>query len=563
MGRLGNIFAAVAIGTTLTASNALADEAPAPSQPEAPAQSESQTPAVEPSTPAPASTTKVPAPVSPGLQHGAAIEAPPPESEPTAPQKQGGGTTAKATKEHGEHEAEPHATGATSATTAPLSPPAQTFAIPSIPSSSCAAAGVPAVLIPIYQRASTAYALGPQGPAVLAGINEVETAFGTNLSVSSAGAVGWMQFMPSTWATYGVDANGDGVKDPYNPEDAIYAAASYLHAAGMPADTYGAIYAYNHADWYVAEVLANANCYAPQLGGSAGALMATPQLQVLSCRPARPWRRKIPTAYLDAFESAAARYELGGRGVWALAAIARLESNFGHGMTKHELNHAGPLGLEPAEWKRFAVDGDEDGRIRHADPADSAATLARLLWSHGSLRAGIFAHNQAAWYVQAVLSESEKLKGTCRSHYIDWSVALPEAASSYVNPFGPSANLVTGRIDQGVDFTGEGPIVAIGKAVVLQVGAPGWPEGGGVLYQLLDGPLKGQAIFVYEGVDATVQPGQTVAAGQQVATFRPGGSIEIGLADSSGAPLSHAEYFEGRVTQGGLQMFALLQTLGV
>ncbi len=123
---------------------------------------------------------------------------------------------------------------------------------------------------------------------MLAGINEVETAFGTNLNVSSAGAVGWMQFMPETWAGYGVDANGDGVKDPFNPEDAIYAAASYLSAAGMPADTYGAIYAYNHADWYVAEVLANAACYAPQLGGSAGSLIAAPSFRCSAARRPGP-----------------------------------------------------------------------------------------------------------------------------------------------------------------------------------------------------------------------------------------------------------------------------------
>src|SRR5205823_1428721 len=92
------------------------------------------------------------------------------------------------------------------------------------------------------QRASAKYGLGPQGPAILAGINAGETAFGTNLGPSSAGAEGWMQFMPETWATYGVDANGDGVADPNNPEDAIYAAAAYLKAAGMPADTYGAIF---------------------------------------------------------------------------------------------------------------------------------------------------------------------------------------------------------------------------------------------------------------------------------------------------------------------------------
>ena len=110
---------------------------------------------------------------------------------------------------------------------------------------------MPPILIPIYQRAAAAYELGPQGPAILAAINEIETGFGTNLNVSSAGAVGWMQFMPATWDGYGVDANGDGVEDPYNPEDAIFAAAGYLSAAGMPADTYGAIFAYNHADWYV------------------------------------------------------------------------------------------------------------------------------------------------------------------------------------------------------------------------------------------------------------------------------------------------------------------------
>ncbi len=126
-------------------------------------------------------------------------------------------------------------------------------------------------------------------------------------------AIGWMQFMPATWAEYGVDANGDGVKDPYNPEDAIFAAACYLSVAGMPADTYGAIFAYNHADWYVSEVLANAGCYA--------ARSRRPGLHRIRPRPADPGaaaaarrragRGEIPADYLRAFENAAARYELG------------------------------------------------------------------------------------------------------------------------------------------------------------------------------------------------------------------------------------------------------------
>ena len=96
---------------------------------------------------------------------------------------------------------------------------------------------------------------------MLAGINKIETAFGTNLNVSSAGAEGWMQFIPSTWAAYGVDANDDGRKDPYNPVDAICAAARYLRAAGGDQDIRQAIFAYNHADWYVDEVLLYANQY--------------------------------------------------------------------------------------------------------------------------------------------------------------------------------------------------------------------------------------------------------------------------------------------------------------
>jgi hypothetical protein len=73
---------------------------------------------------------------------------------------------------------------------------------------------------------------------------------------------------PSTWDSYGVDGNGDGRRSPYDPTDAIPAAARYLQAAGAPEDYRAALFAYNHADWYVAEVLAKAAEYrgAPQSG---------------------------------------------------------------------------------------------------------------------------------------------------------------------------------------------------------------------------------------------------------------------------------------------------------
>ncbi len=117
---------------------------------------------------------------------------------------------------------------------------------------------IPPFLLPIYQACGTEYGIPWE---VLASINKIETAFGTNLNVSSAGAVGWMQFLPSSWETYGVDANGDGRKDPYNPVDAICAAARYLKIAGGTHDLYNAILAYNHADWYAQEVLLYARAY--------------------------------------------------------------------------------------------------------------------------------------------------------------------------------------------------------------------------------------------------------------------------------------------------------------
>jgi murein DD-endopeptidase MepM/ murein hydrolase activator NlpD len=115
-----------------------------------------------------------------------------------------------------------------------------------------------AQLLGLWQGAGAEYGVPWQ---VLAAINKVESNFGRNMGPSSAGAVGWMQFMPATWMEWGVDANGDGVADPWNASDAIYSAARYLAAAGASTDLYRAVYAYNHADWYVQEVLAIAQLY--------------------------------------------------------------------------------------------------------------------------------------------------------------------------------------------------------------------------------------------------------------------------------------------------------------
>jgi hypothetical protein len=133
---------------------------------------------------------------------------------------------------------------------------------------------IPPFLLPLYQAAGIQYGIRWE---VLAAINEIETDYGRNLNVSSAGAVGWMQFIPSSWRTYGVDANRDGQKDPYNPVDAIFAAGRYLKAAGGDNNLRRAIFAYNHADWYVDSVLMRARMIAGMPADVVGSLTGLTQ----------------------------------------------------------------------------------------------------------------------------------------------------------------------------------------------------------------------------------------------------------------------------------------------
>ncbi len=119
--------------------------------------------------------------------------------------------------------------------------------------------------VQIYKAAAKRYRFAKDW-YVLAAVGKVESDHGQNMGPSSAGAIGPMQFLPSTWVQYGVDGNGDGEANIMDPEDAILAAASYLVAGGAPEDWYAALYTYNRAGWYVREVLGIAESYKRQAG---------------------------------------------------------------------------------------------------------------------------------------------------------------------------------------------------------------------------------------------------------------------------------------------------------
>jgi murein DD-endopeptidase MepM/ murein hydrolase activator NlpD len=643
---------------------------------------------------------------------------------------------------------------------------------------------IPPFLLPIYQACGTEYDIPWE---VLASINKIESAFGTNMGPSTAGAIGWMQFLPASWEEYGVDANGDGRQDPYNPVDAICAAAHYLKVAGGSSDLYKAIYAYNHADWYVQEVLLYARAYGklpPELVGSLTGLTEGAHFPVaadaryadeISARAAlskaSPEARKEYGRAADVISSSPTRRGINifahtGAPVVAvndgvvkkmgqskkLGRYLVLEDAYGNRFTYAELGrfvrrHRSlvsargrrrpvPVESENLRPRLYALPGRVDKRAQKEAAVateQTAATppsgtlnvgsrviagtvLARigggaggidphinfsirpagrgapridpkpildgwklleataiyrangknpltaglggagvLLLSKEALEQRVLADKQLSIYpcgrtdiatgqidrrVLAMLeylsakgfrlgitalkcghsylttsgnvSEHStggavdiaeidgvpvtghqgpgtladeliktvlQLQGTMHPHQVisledlpgETSFALPDHydhvhigyapgfEAEYVSPF---VSATQGRIDQGVDFTGAGPILAIGDAQILATGAPGWPEGGGVLYRLLDGPEAGRVIFVFEGVQATVQAGQHVSAGQQIASFVEGGSIEIGFADENGVPLSHAEYNEGDETVWGHRMADFLAGLG-
>jgi cell wall-associated NlpC family hydrolase len=144
--------------------------------------------------------------------------------------------------------------------------------------SSVAASDIPPRLLPVYQAA--ARTCPGESWTLLAGIGKVESDHGRSKlpgvtsGANTKGAEGPMQFLPGTWAAFGVDGNHDGVADVYNPTDAIFGAARYLcsNGAAQPGTVRESLWAYNHSTTYANTVLAVANGY----GSSAQPTLAEP-----------------------------------------------------------------------------------------------------------------------------------------------------------------------------------------------------------------------------------------------------------------------------------------------
>jgi len=133
--------------------------------------------------------------------------------------------------------------------------------------SQTAVAEIPPDYLLLYQEAGLAFDVPWE---VLAGVGKVECDHGRNPdpacwkegAENAAGAGGPMQFLASTWQQYGLAANGSGAPDRWDPADAIVSAANFLKANGAPENIDAALFAYNHSDVYVQQVLAWAGLYA-------------------------------------------------------------------------------------------------------------------------------------------------------------------------------------------------------------------------------------------------------------------------------------------------------------
>jgi murein DD-endopeptidase MepM/ murein hydrolase activator NlpD len=334
----------------------------------------------------------------------------------------------------------------------------------------------------LWQRAGAAYGVPWQ---ILGAINKVESNFGQNMGPSSAGAVGWMQFMPSTWDRWGTDADGDGIANPWDPEDAVYSAARYLAAAGAHNDISRAVFAYNHAQWYVDDILSLAadfgsgdSDFAAGLGlGAADYRLAALQEQIADARKdvARA-QRLIPAG-----ESKAERLERKALILAQRAGDPSLSTE-----TFEELESR----ISALEHARKRLDEDLDRRRTELDAA-----------------------------VAAVTSLEDQLAAAAVADPTTAALGAPGSVGGFVFPVGGGPTVVSVGHNHhdypAADIAApEGsPLYALADSFVMDTYADG-RCGIGLTIQLETGPEYTYCHLSY--LEPAVHPGAALAAGQPV-----------------------------------------------
>lgn len=312
-------------------------------------------------------------------------------------------------------------------------------------------------------------------------------------------------------------------------------------------------------------------------------------------QPSATARRVIPAQLLPIYEQVGAQYGI----PWEiLAGIGTEECDQARipdpsctlqpGATGPGVaNYAGASGLMQIGVGGAA--GDEYDALRHYlpnpalgphDPLTAVQLAALVLIKEKGAPTGqpidayrpyITAYNgsgpAADAYAARVLADAHSYQGTGSTTATSSKASCPTQPANttgYVNPFA-HAQVTASRIDQGVDYSGTGPIDALGpgRVVLVSTNDTGWGNGNGyVSYQLTGGSYTGDYIYVAEGITPGVHGGETLTSGQQVGVFN-GHAIEIGFALGQGdIALAHSVYQEGDDTAAGRAMNQLLTSLG-
>jgi murein DD-endopeptidase MepM/ murein hydrolase activator NlpD len=378
-------------------------------------------------------------------------------------------------------------------------------------------------LLGLWRQAGEAYGVPWQ---VLGAINKIESNFGSNMGPSSAGALGWMQFIPSSWLRWGMDGDGNGLADPWDPEDAVFSAARYLAAAGAQDDLSRAIFAYNHADWYVEDVLELAEL----LGGDGSAL-----------------RGFAPAAGADVFlltdlkeRLAAARRRV----TAARQAVPGVEER-----------------AQVFDWRLLALEqraGDpqlSDDQFRRLE-----TRIARVATARDDAREAVARAQAELDYSVAALDElrSQAAAATALSSQAGSYVGGAEAIDGYVFPVGGGPGRVSVSHDHhdypAADIAApEGsPVFALANALVVEA----YPDGNGncglgLKLQLEDGAVYTYCHLAY--LEEGVVPGAAVAAGAPLGLVGQTGNatgphLHLGLDPAVSYPQQEAWFqaFAGR-----------------